>query len=68
MKYYTLTEEGRIKYLESKLEDTSGLTLGENFVLGFIGDKGGWLTQSSPEWFGKLASGLERKGLLEMLK
>ena len=75
MKYYTLTEEGRIKYLEFELEggyDRGGIKVGliadEEIMLTVLSrsDIGEDIVQMQ-DWRVKGVKGLLRKGLVQEL-
>jgi len=59
MKYYTLTEEGRIKWLELRLGGITGLTLNEEELLLDVEFWGVF------RWVDRAILGLERKGLIK---
>ncbi len=66
MKYYVLTEEGKIKWLEMRLGGSSGLTKGEEAMLRDIEAWSVFFYDSRvcASWVGTALSSLVKKGLV----
>ena len=67
MKYYTLTEEGRIKWLELRLGGITGLTLNEEDLLLEVEWWGVFTFRPGvfARWVDRAILSLERKGLIK---